>query len=133
MRTQIKDSGDYEMLSDLLNRVYEDTRSNDALFPMLISTTNGRYKISVIFEAMTHPTEMDIVMECETPILSYDEMVANIVADMRGQVRYVSENSEQIAEEWAAESGDDVNDCIENNYKFVDIFTALADYIESIG
>lgn len=133
MRKRIKDSNDYEMFSDLLNKVYEDTKTNETLFPMLISTTQMGDKVDVIFEALTHPADMDIVMECETSITSYDEMVANIVADMREQVNYVSENNEQVAEDWSAETGDDVEDCIDNNYKYIEIYTNLADYIESIG
>lgn len=127
----IKDSSDLEMFSDFLDLVENATKESDTLFPMLVSVTNKSDKISVMFDALTHPTDMEIIMTCETPTGSFDEMVGNIVSDMREQVRYVSKNNEQIAEEWSSESGADIEDCIDNNYKFVDIYSNLADYIEN--
>ena len=132
-RTRIKDNNDLERFSEFLDQIYEDTHNNSELFPMLISTANMGDKYMVTFEALTQPADGDIVMDCETPISSFDDMVANIVTDMRTQVQYVIENGQQIAEDWAAESGADIEDCLDNNDKFVKIYSNLADYIESIS
>ena len=131
MRTRrVKDSDDTERFSEFLYQIEDVSKDSYTLFPMLVSITDSYGEFFVTFEALTHPTEMEIVMTCETPKGSYEEMVSNIISDMRQQIQRVSRDNKQIAEVWSAETGADVEDCVENNYKYIDIYTMLADYIE---